>query len=91
MTRTMQSVWQALTNTMIPAAKLLMDGRWRTPSDGATMASVNPAIGAEITRILCGTAADIAQLAAVVPRRLGQGVGNVGDKLYEYAAEDRLQ
>ena len=60
--------WAALAHTLVIATELIIDGRSRSAAGGERFDVINPADGATVAELACGTAADI-ELAVASARR----------------------
>ncbi|HEV7322412.1 MAG TPA: aldehyde dehydrogenase family protein [Ensifer sp.] len=66
--------WHRIADALRPETRLLIDGQFRAAADGATLASINPANGALVAEIACGSTADIDAACEVAAKRFRQGV-----------------
>ena len=66
--------WHRLAETIRPETRLLIDGKFQAAADGATLSSINPASGAVIADVACGSAADMDAACNVAAKRFRQGV-----------------
>jgi gamma-glutamyl-gamma-aminobutyraldehyde dehydrogenase len=66
--------WHRIAETIQPETRLLIDGQFRAAADGGTFSSINPATGAVIANVACGSAADIDVACDIAARRFRQGI-----------------
>lgn len=66
--------WHRLAETIRPETRLLIDGKFRAAANGETLASINPATGAAIADVACGSAADVETACDIAAKRFRQGV-----------------
>jgi acyl-CoA reductase-like NAD-dependent aldehyde dehydrogenase len=74
MDTTVDRKWHRLAETIQPETRLLIDGQFRAAADGGTFTSINPATGAVIANVACGSAADIEAACDIAAKRFRQGV-----------------
>ncbi|MDR7223378.1 aldehyde dehydrogenase family protein [Aminobacter aminovorans] len=74
MSTTDAAYWRTIAASIVPEARLLIDGSFCDAADMGRMASTNPANGKPVAELACGTADDVERAADIAERRFRQGV-----------------